>query len=373
MQFNSRSLGHARRSSVQGFTLVELLVVVAIIGILVALLLPAIQAARESARRVDCINRLRQIGLSIHHHVDALRVFPTGGTTYNPRLEDYVVNGKPLGPDKQGLGWGYQILPYLEEGAIKGLITTDQLQAAVIPLYVCPSRRAASAAKITTDGQWVFLMDYAAAQPCTVQCPDSSPDCPSPPPRYDPRASVPLTPAGYNTNKASYWGGMFWSAPPPGNNQIYDGVIVRSAWNIKKATFYQNSPRPTTFAKITRGTSKTFLVGEKYLRSDLYSGGSWSDDRGWSDGWDCDAVRSTCFQPYRDNDPAGFQFQPPNTSDDLFGSQQNVYYFGAAHTGGFNAVFVDDSVHTLNFDVDVVLLNSIAARAGDDVIDQAAL
>ena len=49
--------------------------------------------------------------------------------------------GKPFGPDKQGLGWGYQILPYLEEGALQGLTTQVQLQAAVVPLYVCPSRR----------------------------------------------------------------------------------------------------------------------------------------------------------------------------------------------------------------------------------------
>src|SRR5450631_2470250 len=122
------------------FTLVELLVVIAIIGILVALLLPAIQAAREAARRTECKNRLKQIGLGILNHVDTYKVFPTGGARYNAVITTYVVNGKPFGPDKQGLGWAYQILPYLEEGAIKGLTTNDQLQKASIPLYLCPSR-----------------------------------------------------------------------------------------------------------------------------------------------------------------------------------------------------------------------------------------
>ncbi len=56
-------------------------------------------------------------------------------------IENYAANGRPFGPDKQGLNWTYQILPYLEEGAIRGLTTQAQLQAAQVPLYVCPSRR----------------------------------------------------------------------------------------------------------------------------------------------------------------------------------------------------------------------------------------
>ena len=126
------------------FTLVELLVVIAIIGILVALLLPAIQAAREAARRTQCKNQLKQIGLAIHHHLDTYRVFPTGGAGPDVHIEDYVSGGKPFGPDKQGLNWTYQILTYLEEGAIHGIVTQAQLQTAVVPLYVCPSRRSAA-------------------------------------------------------------------------------------------------------------------------------------------------------------------------------------------------------------------------------------
>ena len=78
---------------------------------------------------------------------------------------------------------------------------------------------------------------------------------------------------------------------------------------IRRKTFAINIPRPTTFAKITDGTSHTFLLGEKYVRSDLYEGGSKSDDNGWTDGWDPDAIRSTCFQPYQDSDGPASNFR----------------------------------------------------------------
>jgi prepilin-type N-terminal cleavage/methylation domain-containing protein/prepilin-type processing-associated H-X9-DG protein len=358
------------------FTLVELLVVIAIIGVLVALLLPAIQSAREAARRSQCKNNLRQIGLAIHNHVSSLRVFPTGGAGSFPKIQNYVVSGKPFGTDKQGLGWAYQILPYLEEGAIVGLVTQDQLQAAVIPLYVCPSRRSGSG---MFAGKPVSLIDYAASQPCTAQCPAGSPDCPDPTPLYNPRDSSPITAAGYELNLPSIWGGINENSTQQDHYQVYDGVIVRSPWRRNDplithgaagGEFLNGVPRPTTIAKITDGTSKTLMIGEKYVRSDLYSGGGPSDDHGWSEGWDTDVIRSTCFQPYQDGD--GFQFQSSGT-DDIFGQGQEVVYFGSAHPGGFNALFADGSIHTLNYDIDVVIFNALGTRAGEEVVDDKAV
>ena len=84
-------------------------------------------------------------------------------------------------------------------------------------------------------------------------------------------------------------------------------------------------------------------------------------------------MRSTCFQVYQDGDGAGFQFDPLNSNTDLFGKDRDVYYFGSPHTGGINGVFADGSIRTLSFDIDVVLFNALATRAGEEVIDESAV
>jgi prepilin-type N-terminal cleavage/methylation domain-containing protein len=390
-RFSAEYFARHRTEARCGFTLVELLVVIAIIGVLVALLLPAVQAAREAARRTQCKNQLKQMGLAIQNHVSAQGVFPTGGAVIYPRIEDYVVGGdatgaggKPLGPDKQGLGWGYQILSYLEQDALHGLTTQVLLQAASVPLYFCPSRRSATVleASQTVLGQATILSDYAAAQPCTFHCSPHPSFCPDPIPRYDPLDSVPITPAGYGTNFRSIWGAELWNDKQQGNYQVYDGVIVRSPWARNRGPgpdstpgnpvgqFLDGVPRPIKMAQITDGTSNTFLLGEKYVRSDMYEGGGHSDDRGWSDGWDPDTMRSTCFLPYSDDD--GFQFQSMGAAD-IFGHDRDILYFGSAHPGGIHGMFADGSVRTLNYDIDVVLFNGLGTRAGEELIDESAL
>ena len=160
---------HEKSKGLAGFTLVELLVVIAIIGILVALLLPAVQAAREAARRTQCKNNLKNVGLAIHNHVDTQKVFPTGGDGVFPDITHFSQNGKPFGPDRQGLGWGYQILPFLEENAVHGLTDTETMQSTFIQLYICPSKRGnIQADAVAGFGISVVLSDYAGAVPCTA-------------------------------------------------------------------------------------------------------------------------------------------------------------------------------------------------------------
>ncbi|MDR1958435.1 MAG: DUF1559 domain-containing protein [Planctomycetaceae bacterium] len=104
------------------FTLVELLVVIAIIGILIALLLPAVQAAREAARRMQCTNHIKQISLAMHNHIDAQQKFPCGLTMgYNPSNHS-VWNCPPY--DYGAIGWGTRILPYIEQQALYDQIAT---------------------------------------------------------------------------------------------------------------------------------------------------------------------------------------------------------------------------------------------------------
>jgi hypothetical protein len=175
----------------------------------------------------------------------------------------------------------------------------------------------------------------------------------------------------------SFWGGKDqFSDLSAKDGQVYDGVIVRSPWwrtgkdaSGRPTGVFVDVPRPIRFAQITDGTSHTFLLGEKYVRSDLYEGAGLSDDQGWADGWDPDGIRSTCFQPYQDSDATGYQATTLNSKQDLFGKDVDIFYFGSAHTGGFNGIFADGSVHTLNYSIDVVVFNALATRAGGEVID----
>jgi prepilin-type N-terminal cleavage/methylation domain-containing protein len=122
------------RKGPSAFTLVELLVVIAIIGILVALLLPAVQSAREAARRTTCINNLRQIGLATQNYLDAYKIHALGRD----------------GTHQSTLAWSFRLLPFMEDGAVyKAHDYTrrvDDTRNSVsmrtpIPSYYCPSRR----------------------------------------------------------------------------------------------------------------------------------------------------------------------------------------------------------------------------------------
>jgi prepilin-type N-terminal cleavage/methylation domain-containing protein/prepilin-type processing-associated H-X9-DG protein len=124
---------------IPGFTLVELLVVIAIIGVLIGLLVPAVQASRESARKAQCINNLKQIGLSLHNHISAKKSLPAG---YVSRV---LNNGDDAGP---GWAWGAHLLPYMEQSPLFELMdeklavnsyAATALRLKVVPGFICPS------------------------------------------------------------------------------------------------------------------------------------------------------------------------------------------------------------------------------------------
>jgi len=355
---------------------VELLVVIAIIGVLVALLLPAVQAARESARRTTCVNQVRQMGIAMQNHVDSYGVFPTGGTEPNPRIENYTSGGinnpgTPNGPNKQGLGAFYQILPFIEQGAVKGIVTQAQLQSTVIPMYNCPSRRAPTTSAANTSGNAPILSDYAAAQPATLPCANAG---------YDPLMLWPFNPA----NRVAYARFSYWCGDPAtaATGELYGhygGVIVRTPYKVttpatatspaigKRLSGYPTAIKP---GQVSDGMSNTMVISEKLVRTDKYEGGGVSDDRGWSDGWDPDAVRFTGIPPISDGDQGTCWNENTQIQSTCTGSgSQPAMFFGSAHPGGVNAVFADASAHFINFDVDYLIFNGFGTRDGQEIVN----
>jgi prepilin-type N-terminal cleavage/methylation domain-containing protein len=373
------------QSTKRAFTLVELLVVIAIIGVLVALLLPAIQAAREAARRTQCMNQVRQMGLALQNHVSTHQAFPTGGSLPNPAIQDYTTGGiknpgRPNGPNRQGLGAFYQLLPFLEQNAIQGVVSQDDLQKSVVSIYNCPSRRPA----IIKDGR-AQLTDYATAQPATEYCGNNA---------YDPLKAWPFAGASPQFAILSYWCGPgpggAWRDTDAAKGAHYGGVIVRTPWIVDtpatdttpaQGHALAGFPPAIRPSQISDGTSNTMVISEKVVRSDLYDGsappppdqgsGQVSDDKGWADGWDPDCVRFTGVPPISDDDQSVCRNSNSAFRRTCVGYEGSipVLFFGSAHPGGVNAVFADASGHFINFDVDYLVFNAFGTREGGEIVD----
>lgn len=343
----TRSIAGRRRKQA-GFTLVELLVVIAIIGILVALLLPAIQAAREAARRSQCANNLKQIGLAILNLEATQKTFPSGGVAPWPEISNYSTNGRPFGPNKQGLSWAFQILPYLEEGALHNLATTEQLETSPVTIYFCPSRRPPVQNPITL----AWLMDYAGLVPA-----------PSRSELGDTKFATVLS-TGCNT-AYGFWGTTTYvndHLPRPSSMLRaaytgFSGVLIRGSYFInnttKKFTDLDYGPL-TKQAQIIDGTSKTAIIAEKRMRIDLLGENVAWDDRGWSDGWDIDTLRSTICPPQPDGD-----VQLPGSGD--------AVTTGSAHPGGQNVLFADGAVQFVSYEIVLETWNRMAHRADGEI------
>lgn len=201
----------------RGFTLIELLVVIAIIGVLVALLLPAVQASREAARITQCKNNLRQMGLAIHNYHDAARVMPPGWLAGQA-------------DDSDGWAWGSLILPYLEQSNLQRSIWYDlsiehdnnkAARTFVVPSYLCPSDSHPKVFQIHTG----------------VEEPEGPAD----------GVGTPLCWVAKSNYAAVYGTGELEEAPGAGNG-----------------SFFRNSH--IDFAALRDGLSNTLIIGERSSR-----------------------------------------------------------------------------------------------------------
>jgi prepilin-type N-terminal cleavage/methylation domain-containing protein len=286
----------------KAFTLVELLVVIAIIGILVALLLPAIQAAREAARRTECNNKMKQIGLALQNYHDTHKTLPPGGLSNGNRL-----------------GWTVFILPFMEMQALHNQVnfnaTSYDAAVAAIPAnemmvlpFLCPS--SVRAKQFENGSTTLYTTHYYGI----------------------------LGPKGTNASTGGTYG---WDNSVAGHGgHATQGVLVR-----------HNS---MGLRDVLDGTSNTFLVGESSYSRNL-AGQDNTSFRRWYRG--CDGAASASTKNILD----GINVTPYNGSNNF-----NDVSFGSEHPGGCLFVRCDASVTFVSQNVDLGVYKATASRDGGE-------
>ena len=303
------------------FTLVELLVVIAIIGILIALLLPAVQAAREAARRMQCANHLKQIGLAIHGFHSMRNALPPAGTRGAGEVTMFV-----------------HLLPFMEQEVAYELWDPQQEYAfykapaeareTQVPSYGCPTRRSPMLSDPDTSnhlpgqGGPGALGDYAA---CSGN-------------RYP----------SWDTDAH---GALLYSntlAPTPSHYRGGDGLFALHC--------------PTSFKSISDGTSNTFFVGEKHVRPEDYGkvDVTTQDNSIYNDNWMGTACRIAGRGPHGDFPLAEGEMH------DL--GPLRRWQFGSDHPGVCNFTMGDGSVRGVSVTIDLEVLRMLAMRDDGETI-----
>jgi prepilin-type N-terminal cleavage/methylation domain-containing protein len=305
--------------TVRGFTLVELLVVIAIIGSLVALLLPAVQAAREAARRNSCVNNLKQHGLAVQTHHQAVQQYPMG--------RDNTV--------QSSVSWAFRLLPYLEKNNIfaafnKNFRVDEPENAAAmrtpVDVYACPSRRAAAADRDFDNNDQPPLVKAAAAL------------------------------GDYAANAGNDYMNGVVNAVGGADNGLRADSRPDSAQTGPIYSFSKISER-----MVTDGLSNTIAVGEKHKpqnpeATDPEMLHYYQGDNAFLAG---DSPR-TIFAETK----SGIATGPDDPSNTKFGSE---------HNGITHFMFLDGHVKGLKNDVDYQVLQAAGTIAGDEIVPEDAL
>ena len=313
---------NARR---QGFTLIELLVVIAIISILVALLLPAVQQAREAARRSSCKNNLKQLGLALHNYHDTHQAFPIGMMN---TISNWGEDGS-LGASARG-GWFSLILPFIEQG----------------PLY---DRWAAEQSSGTAN---LFFTGRNLAVP-SMRCPS------------DPNGEKATT-NGISGNYLLCGGGYAWGL---------QGEVLDENGNLPTGMFYTRSK--VRMRDVTDGTSNTIMASEINIVGDsegtVPSGCGARDMRGLY--WNFVHMGSLLVTVRPPNSSAGdvmswggrtTGFAPISSCS----NDNGIVTPRSRHTGGAQVAMADGSIRFVSENIDTVLFQNLGTKGGGEVIGE---